>query len=165
MSTIRARGWKVWAVTIAATAGLAALGRELTTLGPWYYGLAKPAWQPPDWLFGPAWSLIFACGAAAAALGWQAASGTPGRVKLTIALLINAGLNVLWSLLFFRWQRPDWALVEVLALWLSIIVLIVMLRPWSRTASWLLTPYLGWVTFAAVLNFAIVRLNAPFQTT
>jgi benzodiazapine receptor len=164
MSTTTAREWPVWTVSIAAAAALAALGRELTPLGTWYYALAKPPWQPPDWLFGPAWTLIFACTAAAAALGWQAMSGTTARVKLTIALLANAALNVTWSLFFFRWQRPDWALAEVVALWLSIVVLIVLLRPWSRTASWLLAPYLGWVTFAAVLNFAIVRLNAPFET-
>jgi benzodiazapine receptor len=165
MSDTTSRAWPVWTVSIAAAAALAALGRELTPLGPWYYALAKPSWQPPDWLFGPAWTLIFACTATAAALGWLAAPGTTARVKLVIALLANAALNVTWSLFFFRWQRPDWALAEVLALWLSIVVLIVLLRPWSRTASWLLAPYLAWVTFAALLNLAIVRLNAPFETT
>ena len=66
---------------------------------------------------------------------------------------------MLWSELFFGLHRPDWALVEVGLLWLSVLVLIVVLRPISRTASWLLVPYLAWVTFAGILNLAIVRLN------
>jgi tryptophan-rich sensory protein len=75
---------------------------------------------------------------------------------------VNALLNVLWSELFFVWQRPDWALAEVVVLWLSIILLIVTLAPISRRASWLLVPYLAWVSFAGALNLAVVQLNAPF---
>ena len=84
-------------------------------------------------------------------------------VTVILALfLVNAILNVGWSLLFFRLQRPDWALIEVAFLWLSIVALIVAIAPLSRLAAWLLAPYLAWVAFAAVLNFAIVRLNGPF---
>ena len=75
---------------------------------------------------------------------------------------LNINLNVLWSGLFFRVQRPDLALVEVVFLWLSIVALIVVLWRMSRMASALLLPYLAWVTFAAALNLAVVRLNAPF---
>ena len=75
---------------------------------------------------------------------------------------VNALLNVLWSELFFEWQRPDWALAELVVLWLSIVLLIVVLVPISRRASWLLVPYLAWVSFAGVLNLAVVQLNAPF---
>jgi tryptophan-rich sensory protein len=71
-------------------------------------------------------------------------------------------LNTLWSLLFFRLERPDWALYEVGFLWLSILVLMLMLRRESGTAAALLIPYLAWVTFASVLNWTIVALNAPF---
>jgi translocator protein len=70
-------------------------------------------------------------------------------------------LNVAWSVLFFRRQRPDWALLEVPLLWLSVLALIVLLWPRSRTASLLLIPYLAWVSFAAFLNYTIVQLNRP----
>ena len=75
---------------------------------------------------------------------------------------LNAFLNVSWSLLFFRLRRPDWAFAEVGLLWLSILVLVVFLGRVSRTSGWLLAPYLAWVTFAAALNLAVVRLNGPF---
>jgi tryptophan-rich sensory protein len=74
----------------------------------------------------------------------------------------NGVLNVVWSALFFRLHRPDLALAEVFALWLSIAALIFAIKPFSSSASWFLAPYLAWVSFAAVLNFAIVRLNYPF---
>jgi benzodiazapine receptor len=75
---------------------------------------------------------------------------------------INAVLYVLWSFLFFRLRRPDWALAEVVALWLSIVALVVTFADVSAVASWLLVPYLLWVAFAAWLNLAVVRLNRPF---
>ena len=75
---------------------------------------------------------------------------------------LNGFLNVTWSALFFRLKRPDWALAEVGLLWLSIVVLIVVIARHSKNASVLLAPYLAWVTFAAVLNLAIVQLNGPF---
>ena len=74
----------------------------------------------------------------------------------------NAFLNVLWSLLFFRLRRPDWALYEVGFLWLSIVVLAAYLGRFSRPSAVWLAPYLLWVTFAAALNFKVVQLNAPF---
>ncbi|RYF68792.1 MAG: tryptophan-rich sensory protein, partial [Comamonadaceae bacterium] len=71
---------------------------------------------------------------------------------------------VLWSLLYFRLRRPDWALVEVVFLWLSILVLMIALHRHAKLATWLLLPYLVWVTFAGLLNLATVRLNGPFGT-
>ena len=75
---------------------------------------------------------------------------------------LNGFLNLLWSLLFFRLHRPDWSLIEVAALWLSIVGLIIFTARHSRFAGILLTPYLIWVSLASVLNFEIVRLNGPF---
>jgi tryptophan-rich sensory protein len=143
---------------------VAGLGALTTDLGPWYYRLHKPAWQPPDWLFGPAWTLIFALAALAGVLYWQHSGNRSERLQIIAAFSLNAFLNTLWSLLFFRLKRPDWALYEVGFLWLSIMLLIVLLARGSRTASWLLAPYLAWVSFAAVLNWTIVQLNAPFLT-
>ena len=155
--------WGIVLAAAAACAVTATLGGFATRIGPWYHGLRKPAWQPPDWLFGPAWTLIFGFIAASGVLAWWGASDW-GRRALVLALFaLNAVLNVLWSVLFFTWRRPDWALIEVVALWLSILALVIAFIPFALPASLLLLPYLAWVAFAAVLNRAIVRLNAPFR--
>ena len=151
-------------IAVAALAALlvASLGATITDLGPWYRDLAKPSWQPPDWLFGPVWTLIFALAALAAATAWRDAPNRSTRDGIITLFALNGFLNLAWSLLFFRVKRPDWALAEVAPLWLSILVLIVFLGRFSRTGSRLLWPYLAWVTFAAVLNWRVVALNAPF---
>jgi len=143
-----------WAVILGGAGGL------LTTIGPWYRALRKPPWQPPDWLFGPAWTIILGLAAWAAVLAWRGAAGDPGAERTIIALYaINFLFHLLWSPLFFALRRPDLALIEVVFLWVSVLALIVGLRPWSATASWMLVPYISWVSFAALLNLAIVRLN------
>ncbi|MCS7100580.1 MAG: tryptophan-rich sensory protein [Burkholderiaceae bacterium] len=152
-------------VAAAGVCAVAAAGGLLTDIGPWYYALRKPSWQPPDWAFGPAWTLIFALTAIAAVLAWEGAASRAARARLLWALAVNGALNVLWSALFFRLRRPDWALLEVVLLWLSIVVLMAVAGRSSRLAPWLLLPYLAWVSFAAWLNLTIVRLNGPFGGT
>lgn len=154
--------WRPIAVAALAATATAALGASATDLGPWYQELRQPAWQPPDWLFGPAWTLIFALTATAGVLAWRVTPRGAARVRVLAWFALNALLNVLWTELFFGLHRPDWALAEVSALWLSIVVLIVVAGRRSRLAGWLLAPYLAWVTFAGALNVAVVRLNAPF---
>jgi tryptophan-rich sensory protein len=156
-----ARWRPVAAAALSATA-VGALGALTTELGSWYYGLHKPSWQPPDWLFGPAWTLIFALAALAGVIYWRAEPKREQRLQILAAFALNAFLNTFWSLLFFRLERPDLALDEVGFLWLSILLLIVLLKRRSSKAAWLLVPYLLWVTFASVLNWKIVQLNAPF---
>jgi tryptophan-rich sensory protein len=138
------------------------LGMLTTDLSTWYFNLRKPEWQPPDWVFGPAWTTIFALAAIAGVLYWKNIEDREARLRVQLAFFANAFLNLLWSLLFFRLRRPDLALDEVGFLWVSIVVLIVLLRAGSRTAAMLILPYLLWVSFAAFLNYAIVQLNAPF---
>lgn len=146
----------------AVAFGVAVLGGLATELGPWYEALRKPAWQPPDWLFAPAWTVIYACAAMAAVEAWLRAPDALQRRVVLELFLLNGVLNILWSVLFFRFRRPDWALLEVGALWLSILGLLLLLRRFSRPSVWLLLPYLAWVGFAALLNLAIVQLNGPF---
>lgn len=152
------------AVTVVSLVGLAALGSWLTDTGPWYRGLRKPWFQPPDFLFGPAWTTIFICLGCAAVLAWNSPAITSKqRIGVVGAFGLNFVLNSLWSLLFFERRRPDLALIEVVVFWCSIVALIVVVRPLSSTAVWLLLPYLAWVSFATVLNQRIVALNAPFS--
>ncbi len=159
---VRGRAWKPILVAAAAAFAVAGLGALMTDLGPWYRGLVRPSWQPPDWLFGPAWTLIFALCAVAGVGAWQRAPDRASREWLLALFALNGFLNVLWSLLFFRLRRPDWALFEVGFLWLSVLLLMLVLGRYARRSSWLLLPYLLWVAFAAALNLATVRLNGPF---
>ncbi len=150
-------------VAVLCALALAGAGGLMTEVGDWYRALRKPTWQPPDWAFGPAWTLILGMAAGAGVLAWQGAPSGPARATVASLFGANALLHFLWSPLFFKLRRPDWALVEVVFLWLSVLALAIGLRPYSETASWLIAPYLAWVTFAAAINLAIVRLNGPFR--
>lgn len=146
----------LWALILGGAGGI------LTEIGPWYRNLKKPSWQPPDWLFGPAWTVILGLAAWAAVLSWNGAADEAGRMTIIALFAANFVCHFLWSPLFFTRKRPDWALIEVVPLWLSVLALCVMLRPFSVLATWMIVPYLAWVSFAACLNLAIVRLNGPF---
>ncbi len=148
------------ATVAAIMVGLA--GGLLTDIGPWYRGLAKPSWNPPDWAFGPAWTLIFTLTASAAVLTWWVLPEGNARTILIVLYVANCVLNVAWSGIFFRMRRPDWAFYELLLLWLSIVSLIVFTVLWRPNVAWFLAPYLAWVTFAGVLNRAVVVRNMPF---
>jgi translocator protein len=163
---VSARGSStLWLPVLAAAAAaivVASLGATMTDLGPWYQSLTKPSWQPPDWAFGPAWTVIFALAAISGVIAWRRAETDAQREWIIGLFAINGVLNILWSALFFRFHRPDWALYEVAFLWLSVLVLIITFSRYAKAASWLLVPYLAWVSFAALLNYEVVRLNGPF---
>jgi translocator protein len=148
-------------IAIAALTVLLMLGvgSAMTTIGPWYRDLRKPGWNPPNWIFGPVWTVILGLAAWSGVLAWANAPTSTERVRILVLFGINIVLYMLWTPLFFNLRRPDWALIEVPFLWLSIVSLILGLAPLSPTSSWLLAPYLLWVTFAAFLNLTIVRLN------
>ena len=152
-----------WTIVIAAVMTLLVLGigGGMTTVGSWYWNLRKPSWNPPDWIFGPAWTLILALAATAGVLAWDSADAA-GRARIAALFVVNIVLHMLWTPLFFNMRRPDWALVEVPFLWLSVLSLMIGLAPFSSAAPWLLLPYLLWVGFAAYLNLTIVRMNRPF---
>jgi translocator protein len=158
------RAWLLPAVVAGLAAMLVAgVGATLTDLGPWYQGLKQPAWNPPDAVFPIAWTTIFALAAIAAVEGWRKIERRSTAEWMVGLFALNGFLNVTWSLVFFRLQRPDWALVAVGALWLSILVLIVYCGRHSLLSGLLLVPYLVWVSIAAALNVAVVDLNAPFR--
>lgn len=141
---------------------VAFLGGFASQPGDWYDGLNKASLTPPNWAFGPAWTLIYLTCIFAAGLGWRAARSSVQKRWLVILFLANAALNVVWSVLFFTMQRPDLALFEVAALWGSVAALILFLRGITGVGSGLLLPYLGWVSFAAYLNYQVVALNPAF---
>jgi len=149
-------------VAVGVAVFLGGFGGLMTPIGDWYRDLRKPALQPPNWLFGPAWTLILGLAAWSGVTAWNAAPDHATQVKVIVLFATNAVFHALWSPLFFRARRPDWALIEVVFLWASLVALVIGLWPVSHLASALIVPYLLWVSFASWLNSAIVRLNRPF---
>lgn len=147
----------VWGLTVAILGGLS------TELGAWYYALKEPFWKPPDWAFGPIWSAIFIF----SGIAWVGAKHLTADQailrRLSILFWLNAFFNVLWSILYFRFQRPDWSLYEAVFLWLSVLAIFLTIRKISTRYSFYMLPYLIWVSIAIALNFDTVRLNGPFN--
>jgi translocator protein len=151
-------------ILIAGTLALitAIVGGTITVLDSWYYGLRQPDWAPPGYMFGIIWTVVFALIALAGVFAWEKAK-TKRDIEITIGLFaLNGFLNLAWSFLFFRLQRPDFAFYELILLWLSILALILFCGRFSKITSLLLAPYLVWVTIAGVLNYQVVQLNGPF---
>jgi tryptophan-rich sensory protein len=151
------------AVAALITLLMLGVGRWMTTIGSWYRSLRKPAWNPPDWVFGPAWTVILGLAAWSGVLAWSHASAGAEQLRIIVLFGLNVLLHMLWSPLFFNLRRPDWALIEIPLLWLSIVALMFAVAPLAPASAWLLLPYLLWVTFAGLLNLAIVRMNRPFR--
>ncbi|MBB5689720.1 tryptophan-rich sensory protein [Roseomonas alkaliterrae] len=137
---------------------LAALSGALFPPGEWYRGLAKPAWNPPDWAFGPAWTVLYVMIAVSGWLVWRKAGFAGAAVPLA-AYGVQLLLNAAWSAIFFGMRRPDLAFYELVVFWVAILVTIVLFWPVHRTAALLLLPYLAWVSFAGALNLTLWRMN------
>ncbi len=148
------------AFCVAVCFGAAVVGSLFTYphVDSWYASLQKPSWTPPNWLFGPVWSLLYLLMALAAwhlwlTCGLRSAAGPLALFALQLVL------NMAWSALFFAMRSPGIALVEIVFLWLAILLTVIAF--WKRTAlsGVLLAPYLAWVSFAVILNLAIWKLN------
>ncbi len=126
----------------------------------WYAALVKPAWNPPAWIFGPAWTLLYVLMAVAAWLVWRDGGWKKQRLPLGL-FLVQWFLNALWTPLFFGLHRSGPAFAEIVLLWLTLAATLWSFTRVRKAAGVLLVPYLAWVTFAAALNFTIWRLNGP----
>jgi tryptophan-rich sensory protein len=123
--------------------------------GPWYARLRKPSFNPPNWLFPIAWTVLFLMIAVSGWLVWRVTGFGPEIWLWFGSLLLNAA----WSWLFFGLRRMDLALYDLMLFWVSILAMIMAFVPVSGTAAWLMVPYLLWVSFAGVLNWTLWRLN------
>jgi tryptophan-rich sensory protein len=141
-------------LVLSALAG--GLGSIATTpnIPTWYAGLEKPWFNPPNAVFPIVWTLLYLMIAISGWLAWRAHAG-----RRLLPFFVQIALNVAWSFVFFAGHSPAAGLVVVAALWLSIAWTIMSFWPVSRAASWLLVPYLAWVSFASLLNGAIFALN------
>lgn len=129
-----------------------------TGLREWYPTLVRPAFAPPDWLFGPVWTVLYVMMGVAAWMVWRERREADVRVQLTLfvtQLLVNGA----WSWVFFGLRRPGLALGVIGALLLLIVMTALAFGRVRRSAAWLMTPYLAWVSFAACLNYSFWQLN------
>lgn len=147
------------AVITLAVAVISALGGlGVNTDSAWYQGLDLPSWQPPGWLFGPVWTVLYLLLARSSYVAWRD-TDEPRRTPILTLYATNAILNVGWTYLFFRAERPALAGVEILLLLATIVALIVLMRPVNRQASWALVPYAAWAAFATALTWTITATN------
>jgi tryptophan-rich sensory protein len=145
-------------VLIAQMAGAIGSFFTFSSVQSWYAFLEKPFFAPPDWLFAPAWITLYTLMGIAAFLVWRKRDA----VKIKSALRfysVQLVLNALWSVIFFGMRNPGLAFVEIVVLWLLILVATLKFFKVEKIAGYLFVPYLLWVTFAAILNFAVWRLN------
>lgn len=129
---------------------------SMDAIPTWYATINKPSWNPPNWVFGPVWTILYIMMAVAAWRVWL----THDRVKPALTLFfIQLAFNLAWSLIFFGLRSPGGALIEVVPFWAAILATMLAFFGRDKWAGLLFVPYLAWVSFAAVLNFAIWRLN------
>ena len=126
----------------------------------WFATANKPWFNPPNWIFAPVWTALYVMMGIALYLVWRTET-ISSSVKQTAVILfvIQLTLNFFWSLIFFKLQQPGWAFAEIIIMWLAILFTILWFGKISSTAAWLLVPYICWVSFASVLNYAIWKLN------
>ena len=124
----------------------------------WYAALQKPSFNPPNWLFGPVWTALYIMMGVAFYLVWRNPPSA-ARKKALCAFLVQFALNCAWTPVFFSLHMTGAALVVIVLMWLAILRTIFLFAPFSKTASWLLVPYISWVSFATLLNAAIWWLN------
>lgn len=144
-------GWLVLAFSAVATAAF-------VNTGGWYAELAKPMWNPPNWVFGPVWTSLYTMMAVAAWLVWLQGGWEAQRRPITL-YLVQWALNALWTPLFFGLHLPGLALVEIVVLVFLIVVTATLFWRVKPVAGLLLVPYAAWTLFAATLNFTIWRMN------
>ena len=146
-------------IAVCEAAGIIGSVFTASSIKGWYAELARPEISPPNWVFGPAWTALYALMGISAFLIWK--KGLDRKdVKVALGIFIfQLILNVLWSIIFFGLQSPGLAFVEIILLWLAILASIATFAKVSKPAAWLLAPYIAWVTFAAYLNYSIWQLN------
>jgi benzodiazapine receptor len=148
-------------IAIGFCLGAGAVGGFATAgaITGWYAGLNKPFFNPPNWIFGPVWTTLYILMGISLYLVWinPPAKKNPHRAEMLFG--IQLFLNILWSVIFFGLKNPLAAFLEIILLWVAILLTWQKFKEISRKAAWLLVPYIAWVSFAGILNLAIVILN------
>jgi tryptophan-rich sensory protein len=147
------------AIIVCELAGIVGSVFTASAIPTWYATLAKPALNPPGWLFGPVWTTLYALMGIALFLVWKNGLAHKG-VRWSLSIFgLQLFLNATWSIVFFGLQSPAWAFANIIALWVAIVWTMILFYRLSRPAMWLLVPYIAWVSFAGYLNYSIWILN------
>lgn len=146
------------AIVFCQMAGLIGSLFTFTAIPTWYAQLNKPFFNPPNWVFGPVWTMLFTLMGISLYIIWTKKQNKKTRQAINI-FLVQLVLNTLWSILFFGLKSPTLAFIEILILWFAIYTTIAHFWRLSKPSAYLLVPYIAWVSFASLLNLAIVILN------
>ncbi len=146
------------AVLVTLCAGLVGNLLGADAIATWYASLEKPSWNPPNWIFGPVWTILYVLMGIAAYLVWEKTKDSSRRAALVV-YGVQLFLNALWSIIFFTFKQPAIAFGEIVIMWITILATIILFWRIRPLAAALLLPYIAWVTFASVLNFAVWQLN------
>ena len=147
------------AIGVVFAASFIGNAATMPNIPTWYAQIQKPWFTPPNWLFGPVWTLLFTALIVAFYRILRLDPLTPGRRRAIIIFVIQIVCNALWSIAFFGMRSPGLGLVVIVFLWSSIVANMIAFRRLDRLSSWAFPPYLAWVTFAGALNLAIFMMN------
>lgn len=149
----------VIAIAIPLLVGAVSGYMTATSVDGWFRIINKPAFNPPNGIFAPVWTTLYIFMGIACFLVWKSSAGSAVKRPALMLYGMQLVLNFLWSFIFFGAHELGWALAEILLLWAMILLTILWFRKISIVAAWLLVPYICWVSFATLLNFAIWKLN------
>ncbi len=147
------------AVAIPLIVGGASGFFTVTDVDSWYQTINKPVWNPPNWIFGPVWTTLYVLMGIALFIIWKSDTSTELKKIAFVLFAIQLVFNFFWSFIFFNQHLVGWALIEMTVLWVFILLTIFSFAQVDKIAAWLLVPYISWVSFALILNFAIWKLN------
>ena len=147
-------------VSLLLPLGLGALASLFTSeaVPEWYETLNRPSFNPPNWLFGPVWTILYILMGISLFLIWKQSANKERNLAIVVFLL-QLALNFAWSFIFFSFNMIGFALIEIILLWISIIVMLVLFYRIKPMAAYINIPYLIWVTFATILNASYYLLN------
>ena len=155
------KNWLKAVVSLALpqVAGLTAAAFTVTGEGSWYRTIQKPSWNPLGWLFAPVWTTLYILMGIAFFIIWKSVADEKIKRPAMAFWVIQLVFNFFWTIIFFYTKQIGYAFAEIVLLWLLILITIFLFSRISKLAAWLLVPYISWVSFAAMLNYAIWELN------
>lgn len=149
----------ITSIALCEAVGIVSSLFTFSSVTTWYPLLNKPSFNPPSWIFGPAWTVLYALMGVSLYLVWKKGTKNKKVIEGLKVFFVQLAFNFSWSLVFFGLQSPLLALIVILLLWASIVYTIILFQKISKTAALLLYPYIAWVSFAVLLNLSIVLLN------
>ncbi len=157
---MNSKWWKlIIAIAVSELAGIIGSIFTVSAIPNWYTTLAKPALNPPSWIFGPVWITLYALMGTATFLVWTKGLERDDVRKALRVFGFQLVLNAAWSIVFFGLKSPGWAFANIVLMWIAIIWTMILFYKVSKPAMWLLVPYILWVTFASYLNYSIWMIN------